>query len=874
MNQQDEYFRFKCEKGLARLGLADKQEYIDRLDFEIKTICKSGFAGYFLIVNDFINWARRNDILVGPGRGSGAGSLACYTLGITGLDPIRWGLLFERFLNPDRVSMPDLDIDFEKRYRDKVIEYVTQKYGQERVAHIGTFNMMRAKAAVRTICRLLEHPLMVGDELSKLLLPPIHGKTQPLSASFEKVPEIKAYLGHGGTHSEILQWAEKVEDIISSKSVHASGIVISNESMLDKVPLFLGGSDEIATQWEMGDVERIGLIKFDFLGLDILSKIHICIDILKDQGINLDTDKIPVDDPLVFEELRAGNTVGIFQLEASSGMRDLLVQIRPTELEDLIALVAIFRPGPLESDYKDTYLAVRAGLQSPSYLVPELEPILKRTSGWLIYQEQIMEIAKQLCGYTGGQADELRKAVGKKKLDLMQKHESKFKEGWIKNGLPENKVDQLWTDMVAFASYGFNRSHAAAYALITYQTAYLKVHYPTEYMCAVMISEGGDQDDIIKSLAECRRLGISVLPPDINESRETFYIDSEKNIRFGLGPIKNLGESPVSLIIEMRKEGQFKSLRDFCERVDLGTVNRLKLESLIKAGAFDQFGPNRASMLAYVDIIWEYKKQLKAYESKLETYEKKIKEFEIREKEVQENLSSAAGKKLRPFKRPQEPEKPAYPECPLVDEVSEQEQQQTEHDLLGFYVSSHPLDRLSKSRYARAFNTIEDVSRMENGTRVTIAAVIANSNEISTKAKKKMASLSIEDLTGSIQGVIYPASYNLMKPFLEEVKPVRIEGIVEIIETETSRISKLVVRKLQYLDLGGEGIRQEKIDVTIPANKVDELINLLEKYAGTIHDIRVVLKLSDGTKIRFPNAYKIGNYKTALQKDLLRINNE
>ena len=491
MSELSEYFIFKCWKGLKARGLDTIPEYRERLEFEIKTILKMDYPGYFLIVQDFLNWARQNNIYVGPGRGSAAGSLVSYSLGITALDPIKWNLLFERFLNPDRISMPDIDCDIEKRYRHKVIQYVMDKYGHDKVAHISTFSLMRAKAAVKSVARTLGAPYAVGEKLSKLLLDPVSGKPQPLKESIEKVEVLQQYFDdEEEIEGKILRWALKIEDMISSIGVHAAGIVISNDPLVETTPILRSKEGQITTQFEMNNVEDVGLIKFDFLGLAALTKIHCTVDMIKAiQGVDINIESIDLEDDKVFERLRGGDQVGLFQLEASTGMRDLMIQIRPTSIEDITALVAIFRPGPLGADYKEIYLGVRAGIRDPEYLVPELEPILERTSGWLIYQEQIMEIAKTLAGYTGGEADELRKAVGKKKKKLMDKHEPKFKAGWVQHGLPADKADMLWDDMLKFAEYGFNRSHAAAYAMITYQTAWLKTYYPTEFMCSMLQSE-------------------------------------------------------------------------------------------------------------------------------------------------------------------------------------------------------------------------------------------------------------------------------------------------------------------------------------------------------------------------------------------------
>lgn len=876
MSELAEYFEYKCYTGLEARGLADKPEYQKRLKYEIEVISKMGFQGYFLIVQDFINWAKSNDIYVGPGRGSAAGSLVSYCLGITGLDPIKWDLMFERFLNPARISMPDIDIDIEKRYRERVLDYVVNKYGTDYVAHIGTYNLMRAKAAVRAVCRTLGHPYQIGDDLAKLLLPPIHGKPQPLKESIARVKELNEARNSGTVQSEILKWAEKVEDLVSSIGVHASGIVISNEPLSETVPLFHGKHDEVATQWEMGKIEDVGLIKFDFLGLDALTKIHQCIDIIKARhGKKIDIDSIPLDDEAVFAKLRAGDSVGVFQLEASSGMRDLLVQIRPTQMEDLIALVAIYRPGPMGSDEVRQYLHVRAGTDVPHYLVPELKPILEKTNGLIIYQEQVMQIARDLAGYSMAEADDLRKAIGKKKADLMAKHEVKFKDGWVKNNLDRDKADDLWTQIVEFASYAFNKSHAAAYAFITYQTAWLKTHYPIEYMCAVMISESGNQDDIIKSIADCKRMGIPILPPDINTSSKSFWITDEDEIRFGLGPIKNLGETPVADIIEERtNRGKFKTFKDFCERVDLSVINRLKLESLIKAGAFDEIGHNRASMLKAVEAIWEYRANVKSYESKLITYTKRKEAYDLRQQEISSWQKGSSKKKPSAIKEPVPPEKPVWPEMTQIDELPQFDIQSNERELLGFYVSSHPLDAFKDAGVLDKLNTIDEIKEMHHEYPVSLAAVITGITEITTALKKeKMAFLRIEDLTGTIEAVVFAKTYALFKHLLVEGYPIKLDGKVQVTEADEGKIVKLRVSKMMALNPHELQEKPQRLEAMIKLTRAKDLEILLKKYAGEIHEVNIILEAGDGTLFRLPSR-RITGQKNKFLTELARINNE
>jgi DNA polymerase-3 subunit alpha len=872
MNELEQYFIYKCEKGLEKRGLAAKQEYRERLKFELDTIIKMGYPGYFLIVQDFINWAKRNNIYVGPGRGSAAGSLVSYCLGITDLDPIHWDLLFERFLNPARVSMPDIDVDFEKRYRDQVIQYVSDKYGHDKVAHIGTFGRMKAKSAVRHVTKTLEYPYTVGDKIAKLLLEPIHGKPQPIATSVEKVQELSDFRETMGTEGRILQWAEKVEDIVSNCGVHASGIVIANRSLHENVPLFLDKNKQPTTQWEMNNVEDAGYIKFDFLGLEALEKMHIAVDLIKERhGVDIDIHNIPQDDEKVFANLRSGDTVGVFQLEASSGIRDLMVQIRPTHIEDLIALVAIYRPGPLSSDYMKTYLSVRAGYQEPTYLVPELEPLLKKTDGWLIYQEQVLEIAKVLAGYSLADADLLRRAIGKKKEKEMLKHESQFKDGWAAHGLPRDEGNKMWDDIVAFADYAFNRSHAAAYAFITYQTAYLKTHYPTEYMCALMIAQAGNKDDIIQCIAECKRLDIPVLPPSINRSSDSFRVNEEGEIRFGLGPIKGIGASAGAIQTERSNSGPFKSLRDFCERMG-GSVNKGKLEALIRAGCFDEFGGTRATKLAAVEKIWEYNKQVKAYHSKLETYEKKKAACKQRLQDIEAGGRTKSGAKLKPLKEPEKPEEPQWPEVLERDEMFQLDLFKAEHELLGFFVTGHPLDSFSGMMLRDAMNTVEDAKNLDSDSRVTMSIVITQFKDITTKNKKKMAFARIEDLTGTMEAVVFPRVYSTFNHLLVEGTPIKITGVTSVTEAdEGDRTTKIIVRTMELLQQRTLP-KSEHIVANIPASRAKDLPGLLKKYAGTLHTVSVSVSLQDGTRIKYPVTSKIGNYKGAFEREIATMN--
>lgn len=862
MTDLDLYFRFKCEKGLKLRGLDTKQEYIDRLKYETDVIVSMGFAGYFLIVSDYMKWALDNKILIAPGRGSIAGSLAAYCLYISHLDPIKWNLLFERFMNPDRISMPDADCDFMPSRRHEVIEYVANKYGHNNVCHIGTFGFLRAKNAVRTIARTLGHPYEIGDHLSKLLLGPISGKPQPLASSIQQVPELGNYIKQGGTYKEVLILAQKIEGLINNNGIHAGGIIIANEDLTDKIPLWKGKNGEIVSQWEMNTIEEVGYIKFDFLGVEALDKIDKCLELVKDRHrVNIDIYNLPTNDEAVFQKLREGDVVGIFQLEGSSGIKELTMQIAPKSIEDLSTICAVYRPGPLGSPELDHYIKVRQGKEKPHYLIPELEPILGFTQGLIVYQEQPMRIARDLCGYTGGSVDELRKGIGKKKQEIINKHEKLFKDGWIANGYPAQAVEELWEQIVSFGSYGFNLAHSASYATIAYITAYLKTHYTAEFMCAVMISESGDRDDIIKCITECKRLGINVLPPDINKSNESFSVSAEKEIRFGLGPIKNLGEKPVGEIISERRGGKFKSLLDFCERVNTGVINRLKVESLIRAGAFDTLHESRKAMLDTINQVWDWREAKKRFESKLETYYKKVEAYEQRLKDIEAGVLSPTGKKLSKLKKPVPPEPPGDIKMSEVDEMSEVELQKNEHELLGFYVSSHPLEGIRHVYGNGLITSIEQAKQLDHMTRVGLAVVITTTTEITTKKKKqKMVFLRVEDLTGGLEAVVFPSTYDKLKDSIVESEPLLIEGKINVVQTDDGKVSKIIVDTVKPI-MTQRRTTNELLEANVSVSKVEKLLALLQQYKGDTYKVRISLTTADGTKFRIPEHKSIGDYK-------------
>lgn len=1245
MTELNLYFEFRCLKGLYHLGLLDKPEYRERLEYEMEVIIQMGFPGYFLIVADLLDWCRQQEIRVGPGRGSVSGSMCAYSLGIThpALDPIRYGLLFERFLNPDRISMPDIDMDFDKDRRDEVIQYLQDKYGHDNVSHIGTYGTMKAKAAIREVTRVLGHPYSVGATLSKLTLPAIAGKEQSLETCYAQVPELKALKENSGTpEAHVLEWAEKLEGQKRSFGTHAGGIVLSEDPVYSRIPITLGKDKKPTTQFEMNNVEEVGLVKFDVLGLRGLTTIQTCLELIQE---DIDIDDIPIEDGATFQRLQRGDTVGIFQLEGSSGIQDLVMQIKPANLEDLTAAVSIYRPGPLGCDYLKTYLAIRAGKAEPEYLIPELEPILGVTSNFLIFQEQILEIAKQLAGYTGGEADSLRKcvggdtlirtpdglfpirdlvgknykaltcssfqhkynnvkytfkqreekdtvkittesgtelictydhkvftnhgwveasklsrkhyllhniqeqygtfeypehilfllaaistegyfreetsshfcntnihhikefsrsvkiltgeeprtwqqenvhyvyipkkakvylnniglkyslssdkelpkevlqlskrqtrkllgllidfdgwviekqleigysskskrlihqvkylfeslgvrapiyvkqnhysiiirdqrdtkqvincllncsekckiphpvnkknnftkhiiphniwfpiveklikqsgykrhqiltedivsgtyfnsslskerlskilslcgrskelefylqdlsfwdkiktvkpngksevfdftmsshitpcaygnnllihnSVGKKLPKLMAEHETKFKGGVEKNGYSSEVADKLWNDIKDFAAYGFNKSHGLAYSYISYQMAYLKEHYTTEFLCACLISDSGDVDKIIRYVSWCKDNGIEILPPSINKSECNFSIEEGK-IRFGLQCIKNVGASAKAIIRE-RKNGPFRDITDFYNRIDTGKLNKKKVESLIGAGSFDEFGLSRGEVYDRINSIWDHKAELKSYQSKLNTYNKRIdiynqRQIEIEEwdkltKEEKKQARKEGKKKPGKLKLPVEPEKPKIVEKGIRQELGELEKLSLERELIGCYLSGHPLDYISAGG-----TQIQEIKETgSNKQRYSSVAIPSHIKELTTKKKQRMAYVTLEDKTGTIQTVVLPPIFKKYGQLLDTKTPIRFSAEIEVIDNEDTRLVKLRILKVEEIEIEGidPGIPTAIVPVgsNTPAKvkKIDQPTRIILSSGSHIWDLGII----------------------------------
>lgn len=729
------------------------KEQLDRVDMELGILDSMGYNGYFLIVQDFINWGKSQGIVFGPGRGSAAGSIIAYSLHITDLDPLAYDLLFERFLNPDRISMPDIDVDIQDTRRNEVIQYCTNKYGYERVANIATFGKMMAKNAVRDVARVLEVPYADADRLAKLVPDPNQGRHIPLKISLENDLDLKKEYETNPTAKTVFDFAVQLEGTIRNHGVHACGVVIAPDDLVKYLPLEMAQKGVVATQVPMGQVEDLGLLKMDFLGLKNLSIISTAQKIVKQTyGKDIDLAKLPLDDEAAYQLLSRGDSTGVFQLE-SAGMKRYLKELKPSKFEDIIAMVALYRPGPMSEIPK--FIARKHGEEEITYYEEHMENALKNTYGILVYQEQFMQISKEVCGFTGGQADTLRKAVGKKKIDLMKKMKGEFIEGAVKHSNADRgKIEKFWDHLEEFANYCFNKSHAACYALIAYWTAYIKAHYPDAFMAALMTSDADDTDRLAIEIAECRKMGIQVLGPDVNESFKNFaVVPHENKIRFGLLAVKAVGSGAVDAVLESRKaEGKFVSVLDFAKRVNSRAFNKKAWDSLIMTGAFDSFG-TRSDLLHNLEKI-------QAYGSKIQ-------------KEAlsgQTDLFGFAG----------EEDMRVEPEIELVTgtkQHTEKEQLTWERDLLGLYVSAHPLDKYV-TYFEEQTVPLSQVQPNTDGQKATIGGIVLDTRTIITKSGTKMAFIKIEDKTGEGEVIVFPNLYSEVENKISIDTVLRIEGKV------------------------------------------------------------------------------------------------
>ena len=747
---------------------AVRKSYQERLDYELGVIKDMQFPGYFLVVADFINYAKQNGIPVGPGRGSSAGSLVAYALRITDLDPIRHVLIFERFLNPERKSMPDIDVDFCIRGRAQVIQYVKDKYGADRVAQIATFGTMKAKAAIRDVGRALGFSFAETDSIAKLIPAPKQGFDYPLIEAMKMEPRLPELMKNDPRVKTLMDHALRLEGLVRHASTHAAGVVLSNLPLVDHCPLFVDKEGGIVTQYEMTWVEKIGLVKFDFLGLKTLTLLHDCLKLIEVTcGDKIDLNRLPLDDKKTYRTLCQGNTTGVFQLE-STGIRDMTVRIRPNCFEDLVAILALYRPGPLDSGMAEDYIKRKSGKEKIKYLHPMLEGILKDTYGVIVYQEQVMQTAQILAGYTMGDADILRRAMGKKDPEEMAAQRSRFVDGAKAKKIDEKKATEIFDQMETFARYGFNKSHSAAYALVSYQTAYLKTHYPVEFMAALLTSEMGDTDKVIKNLAECREKDIVVLAPDINESLADFTPVGEK-IRFGLAGVKNVGEKAVEVILKSRvDDGPFSSLFDFCRRVDMGAVNRRVIESLIKCGAFDSTQVSRARMLAALDDA------MKA----AQTHQRDQASNQI-------DIFAMLGTPVKGAKKPGD----IYPQ---VTEWSSQELLAFEKEALGFYITGHPLDKYERALKRITNGTIAALKERAQPGEVRLGGVVSALRLRNTKKGDRYGSFHLEDMSGFIEVLAWPDTYKKCAELLGADDPIYVKGKLEVGEDRMQVIANEV----------------------------------------------------------------------------------
>lgn len=807
----DEYLRKLCEERLPYRYNSPGPEVSARLDYELSVITSMGFASYFLIVWDFINYARENGIPVGPGRGSAAGSIVAYLLGITNIDPLKYGLLFERFLNPERVTMPDIDIDFCYVKRSRVIEYVAQRYGADHVAQIITFGTMAAKAAIRDVGRALNMPYGEVDRIAKMV-PNELGMT--LEKALAVNPELsKAYQAEA-TVRKLVDLARAVEGLPRHASTHAAGLVISKEPLTHYVPLQNSSEGFVTTQYDKDRVEEIGLLKMDLLGLRTLTVIGDALELIKsNRGIEVNIDDIPLDDSETCAMLANGDTAGVFQME-SSGMTNLVKELKPESFADLIPLVALYRPGPLGSGMVTDFINGRHGRKRVTYLHPLLEPILKDTFGVILYQEQVMQIASVLAGFTLGQADLLRRAMGKKKHDVLAAQRDSFMRGATERGIDAKLAKEIFELMEHFADYGFNKSHSAAYALVAYQTAYLKAHYPQEFMAALLSSVMGINEKIGFYIEECRRMGIAVLPPDINASHASFSVDGNA-IRFGLAAVKNVGENAIENLTAARvKDGKFTSIVDFCTKVDLRIVNKRVIESLIKCGAFDSLGVRRAQLLAVLDQA--------------------IDAAVVRQKDKSSGQMGLFGEDT--LSGMQDIVLPDIAEMPKDQLLA------LEKEMTGFYVSGHPLDK-----YRDKLKNLPGIGELigenfKDGQIIRVGGIISSSKRITTRSGEMMCFFTLEDFTSEIEVVVFPRVFEKTSRIIMPDTPIMVTGKLNINEES----AKILADHVVSLDETNSEVRlkirkDQENDIVFSALK-----DVFAKYKGTT---QVYMHLVDSRRV-------------------------
>ncbi len=767
------------------------EEVLERAAYELSVVDGMGFNGYFLIVQDFIIWGKNQGIIFGPGRGSAAGSILAYALRITELDPLQYDLLFERFLNPDRISMPDVDIDIQDTRRDEVIAYCTQKYGVNRVANIATFGKMAARAAVRDVARVLQVPYSEADRFSKMIPPPVQGRQIPLRVSVKKDPDLKHEYETNPTAKIVFDYAMRLEGTIRSHGIHAAGVVIAPDDIVKFAPLEMAQKGVIATQYPMGPIEELGLLKMDFLGLSNLTTINNALRIIKKVNkVDIDIDTLALDDTATYELFQRGDTTGVFQLE-SAGMKRYLRELKPSTFEDIIAMVALYRPGPMQ--FIDSFIKRKHGQEVISYLHPKFENALKETYGILVYQEQFMQISKDFAGFTGGQADTLRKAVGKKNIDLMRKVKVDFVQGAISfSGADPKLAEKFWDQLEEFANYCFNKSHAACYGLISYWTAYLKANYPEAFMAALMTSDRDDIDRLAIEIAECKHLGITVLSPDVNEGFVEFaVVPGKKEIRFGMSAVKGVGVAAVEEILRARESGKFVSVEDFARRVSTSKFNKKAWESLIKSGGFDTLG-DRSDLLFNLETV-------QAFASKLQ------KETLSGQTDLFGGLSNVAAIQ------------PSVAMQPSPVKHTDKERLTWERELLGLYISAHPLDNYD-AYFEEQTISLNQVTPEVDGKKATIGGLISTVRTIITKTGSKMAFVGIEDKSGEGEVIVFPNLYEQIGAKLVQDEVIRATGKISARDRDGNlgTEAKMIADDIQFVtdqelrDYASTGRKMEK----------------------------------------------------------------
>ena len=820
LDNDADYFVYKCKEGLKeRLKLIPKEEhqkYWDRLEYEMKIINSMKFPGYMLIVWDFINYAKKRGIPVGPGRGSAAGSLVAYALKITNLDPLKYNLLFERFLNPERVSMPDIDVDFCQQRRAEAIDYVVKKYGRNNVAQVITFGKLLAKGVIRDVARVMGMPYAQADKMAKLI-PDELGIT--LKKAFEMEPKIKELIKNDSLAKRVWEFSLALEGLNRNAGMHAAGVVLSNEELWHKAPIYkpTGENAQYVTQYSLKYLEDVDLIKFDFLGLKTLTVIDDAIKLIKQStGKTIDFDHIDFNDPKVYELIQSGKTIGLFQIE-SDGMQSLNERLKPTNFEDIIAVLALYRPGPMESGMLDDFIERKHGRAEITYMFPELEPILKPTYGVIVYQEQVMQIVQTIGGFTLGGADVVRRAMGKKIKEEMDRLKGEFADGAEKKGFDRQKSEELFDLIVKFAGYGFNKSHSAAYAMVTFQTSYLKAYYPAEFMSALLTSEADNTDKIIKYVDEVKSLGIELLPPSIKHSLTSFapsHKEDKDEILFGLGAIKGVGKTAVESILKAREEKQFEDLSDFISRVDTTKVNKKVLESLIKSGAMDDFGYSRRAMFEQIEKILNASAEVN------------------RAKKMAQNSLFGNDEEMISIKL----------ELDRLEEFDNKVILELEKETLGFYVSGHPLDDFRDEINKIDYTLSSELDEIADGTKTLFVGKVEDIVEKISKKGNKFAIINIMDLHGNIELMVFEKtlqeirSKNLDEPICFKVainkddKFTRVK-VLKVLDLKDAKKEKIEIKKIS------QPIKQDPLYIKIEIKEndkiLDNLYSLLQQNQGS-----------------------------------------